>query len=153
MNPVFNCNIFCFVESPNITFFNFVAHQDITILIFNFHNTIFSTAESKWMASILFSFFRHKTNIADMSHCCNIKLTILFTIFKHCAVHCCIASIRNNSNTLLKFALFVPHFSAFTDNWRHRSIDNNVIREMKVCDTFIAVNHCDIWITFFNNSF
>ena len=48
---------------------------------------------------------------------------------------------RFNGDAILKFVIFIPHPAPITDHIRHRSIDNNIVGHMKVCDSFTGVHH------------
>mmetsp|Transcript_32520 Transcript_32520/g.76587 ORF Transcript_32520/g.76587 Transcript_32520/m.76587 type:complete len:253 (-) Transcript_32520:152-910(-) len=93
------------------------------------------------MGTVLLGLAGHQTNIANISHCSNIKLSVRLDVINDLLVQSCVASIRNNALAVLQFPIFVPHHSRISNDYGHGCINNNVVGSVQIGDSLVGVDH------------
>ena len=93
------------------------------------------------MGSILFGLLCHQPDIGNVSHGRGIIGSVFLAVFDDFLVHGCVATVRDQSQRVLKRAIRPPHFTPVTDHHRHRGVDDDVVRHMQVGDSFIRIDH------------
>ena len=81
LNPILDRRILNLAHTPDITSTHFMLHKNGTAGINNPHMPLFRNFKSLIMGTILFRFLRHESDIADATHGCGIKGTMLFAKF------------------------------------------------------------------------
>ena len=120
-----------------------MLHEYIAVGIYHFNHTVFRNFKRSRMRTVLFRFLCHEPNIGYITHCCHIELSVLDTIIDHLFIENPIRFIRNNSNTFKCITVSVPLLAAFSDNNRHGSIDDHIVRRIEVCCSLVRIDHSD----------
>jgi ABC-type arginine transport system ATPase subunit len=76
--------------------------------------------------SVFFGFLGHQSYVTDVPRSSVVKLAVSLTVLNNSLVNSRIWSIRNQSNSVFQFVVFVPHLTSVSNDIRHRSINNNV---------------------------
>ena len=128
-----------------------MLHEYIAVCIDYFYSTRFRDLKCSRVRAILFRFLSHETDVGDVTHCRDIKLSVFDTVCDHLFMESCISRVRDNRYTLFSVAVSVPLLTALSYHDRHRGINDHIIRCVKVGLTLIRINHCDLWAVCIND--
>mmetsp|Transcript_106 Transcript_106/g.199 ORF Transcript_106/g.199 Transcript_106/m.199 type:complete len:428 (+) Transcript_106:612-1895(+) len=140
-DPVTNGLILGLAHAPNVSLLNIVGHQNIASGIHNTHLSGAGNFKSVGVGAVLLSLLCHETNIRDISHSSDVKLTILAAEVHDLSVGRGIASVGNEALGVFQGIILVPHHTGVTDNTRHGSIHDNITGHVKVGDSLGGINH------------
>ena len=148
LDPVLDWHIFGLAGTVDIVLADRLLKQNGTSRVNNLELTVSRSFEGLIVRTVLFSFLSHQTNVGDATHGGRVELTVLVSVFTDLAVDGGVAAIRNHSDGVLQFVSQVPHTAAVTNNVRHRSINDDVVRDVQVGDVLAGVNHRQSSLTF-----
>ena len=150
--PVFNWSVFGLAHTPDVAGFNVVLHQDITCCINDLNLAVGFNFESFVVRTVFFGCLRHQTNVRNGTHGCRVKRAVFAAEVDGCLVNTGIAAVGNHGFGVLRFAVFIPHTAGVTNHCRHRSIDDDIARNVQVGDAFVGINHRQIRVGSVNGS-
>merc|ERR1719186_757704 len=144
-DPVLDRSILGLAHSPDISLLHRVRKYLLPRATDYNHSASTRHLKCLVMTAVLLSFLGHEPHIAGMSHSGPVKLTIFITILQTGLVHGGVAPVWDDTLDLLQLVIFVPHCPTISDNTGHRSINNDVTRNMQVGNPFAGVDHSQAW--------
>ena len=142
-DPITDRLVLSLAHAPDISSFNTVGEDLVALSISHSHGTICRDLKSVGVRSVFLSLLGHKTNIGNVTHGSDIKLTIFTAKVHHFGIGSGVASVGDQTLGVLELVVFVPHHTRVTDHTWHRSIHNHITGDMQVGDTLARVYHCE----------
>ncbi len=96
------------------------------------------------MRAIFFRFLCHEANIGNASHGGGIESAVLLAEVDCRLIDPGVGTVRYNELGILLLAIRSPHLTGRSNRGRHRGVDNNVARHVKIGDPFVGVHHREV---------
>ena len=105
------------------------------------HNAVSCDFKSLVVRAVFFSGLGHETNIRHGAHGLGIEGAVFAAERDHGFIHGGVATVGNDGEGVLRFALGVPHFAALADHGWHGGVDDDIARHMQVSNALLRVHH------------
>src|SRR5699024_2499913 len=98
--------------------------------------------------AVLLSLLSHQTNVRGGTHGGWVVSAVFAAVFNNCLVNTSVRGVRDDSEGVLLFIVLVPHVAGGTDHRWHRSVDDDIGRNVQVGNTLVGVDHCQVRAVF-----
>ena len=143
LHPIADRTILNLAHAEDIAFFYFLFKQNFFVGVDD-HNATFTRCQEGFIVGTVFlGFLRHQTNVRYAAHGAWIVGAIYLTVVDYCLINTCVAAIGNKRLGIMKNTIRPPHHAGITNHRRHRSINNDVARYVKVGNSLIRINHSE----------
>ena len=105
------------------------------------HNAVSCDFKSLVVRSVFFSCLGHEANIRHGAHGLGIERAVFAAERDDGLVNRGVATVGNDGEGVLRFALYVPHLAALADHGWHGGVDDDIAWHMKVGNAFLGVHH------------
>ena len=143
-NPVFDGYIFYRTSAEDISLFYIELMQNLSSPIKQSDGAFSSRFKCFIVRPVFLRLFCHEANVRHRSHSGWIECAILSTKIDGRLINTGITAIRYHGQGVIGLAIRAPHLPGGTNRSGHGSIDNDVTRNMKICDAFVGVHHRQI---------
>ena len=96
------------------------------------------------MRPVFLGFLGHEPHVGHAAHGGRIEGPVFPAEIDHGLINARITAVRDHGLHVIFFAVRAPHFPADAKRRRHRSIDDDITRHVKVGDTPVGVHHGEI---------
>mmetsp|Transcript_23324 Transcript_23324/g.34548 ORF Transcript_23324/g.34548 Transcript_23324/m.34548 type:complete len:251 (+) Transcript_23324:801-1553(+) len=148
-HPISDGFVFCLAHAPDIALVDCVLKVNLSRMFVLYHdNSLGSNFKRLVVRSVFLCLARHKPNVCNISHSCNIELSMSLGIIDHLLVYGSIASIRDQTLCVFELVILVPHLTTVTDNDRHGSINDNIRWNVQIGNALVGIHHCKPRVAF-----
>ena len=89
------------------------------------------------MRAVLFGLLRHEPHVGHVAHGSWVEGSVGFAVLDGLLVDGCVTGIGDDGFGVLENSFLVPHLSSCADHCGHRRIDDDVGRNVEVCDALV----------------
>ncbi len=141
LDPVLDRNVLGLAGTEDVAFFDLLLEQGGAGGIDDADGAVAGSLESLVVGAVFLGLLRHQADIGDAAHGGRIELAVTFAVLDDLAVHGGVAAIGNHGDGVLKLVLQIPHLAAVADDVRHRGVDDDIVGDVQVGDSFAGIDH------------
>ncbi len=90
---------------------------------------------------VFFRLLRHQPDVADVTHGRHVISAMLLAVRNDFLVDPRVAAVRDHRARILELAIRSPHLPRGSNRRRHRGIDNDVARHVKIRNALVRIDH------------
>ena len=139
--PVLNREILYPGHTPDVAGFHGLLDQNHAGGVGHPHRAVRGDLESGLVRTILFGLLGHQSDVGHRTHCGRVEGAVATTVLHDLFVHRGVTTVRYQRLGLLEPAIGIPHLAAVTHHRRHRSVDDDVARDMQVGHARGGIDH------------
>ena len=140
-NPVANRRVLGLTGAPDIACADGMLHEHLAAVVDYPDHPVGGDFEGLVVGAVLFGLLRHQSDVGHAAHRRRIERSVLLAEVDHFLVDGGVAAVGDDGLGVLLIAGGIPHLPGGSDHRRHRGIDDDVARDVKVGDAFVGIDH------------
>ena len=139
--PVANGDVLGLAQAPDVALTDEVLRQHCAFRADDTHSARISDFEGLVVRPVLFRCLRHEADVAHVAHGGNVVRSIRLAVVDDHLVNAGVATVRDERDHVVQFAVRAPHASRGADSGGHRGVDDHIARHMQVGDALVGIDH------------